>query len=82
MPAIIKLPYMGKHKETHARIARANTLEIPFADLHEHEAAQVEDATRPSDPYEVLVRKVTHLAELLDITEQEAERVLFQRIGQ
>lgn len=82
MHAIIKLPYMGKHKETHQRVARANTLEIPFTDLAEHEAAQVADATRPSDPYEVLVRKVTHLAELLDITEQEAERVLFQRIGQ
>lgn len=82
MHAIIKLPYMGKHKETHQRVARSNTLEIPFTDLAEHEAAQIADATRPSDPYEVLVRKVTHLAELLDITEQEAERVLFQRIGQ
>ena len=82
MHAIIKLPYMGKHKETHQRVARTNTLEIPFTDLAEHEAAQVADATRPSDPYEVLVRKVTHLAELLDITEQEVERVLLQRIGQ
>lgn len=82
MHAVIQLPYQGAHKETHKRLARANTIEIPFADLHDYESAQVEDQTRPADPYEVLVRKVTHLAELLDITEQEAERVLFARIGQ
>lgn len=81
MHAIIKLPYMGKHKETHQRVARTNTLEIPFTDLAEHEAAQVADATRPSDPYEVLVRKVTHLAELLKCSEHEAEDIILDRIG-
>ena len=80
--AIQLLPYMGAHKDKSSRLARANTIEIPFADLHDYESSQVEDKTRPSDPYEVLVRKVSHLAELLDITEQEAERVLFARIGQ
>ena len=82
MHAVIQLAYQGPHKETHKRLPRANTVEIPFADLHDYEAAQVEDQTRPADPYEVLVRKVTHLAELLNISEQEAERVLFARIGQ
>lgn len=82
MHAIITLPYMGKHKDTAVRPPRSNCIEIPFADLHDYEQAQVEESTKPTDPYEVLVRKVSHLAKLLDITEQEAERVLFARIGQ
>ena len=82
MNAVIQLPYQGPHKEVVQRIPRANTLEISFSDLRAYEREQVEDATRPSDPYEVLVRKVSHLAELLDTTEEEAERILFDRIGQ
>lgn len=82
MHAIITLPYMGKHKDITVRSPRSNCIEIPFADLHDYEQAQVEESTKPTDPYEVLVRKVTHLADLLNISEQEAERVLFARIGQ
>lgn len=82
MNAIITLPYMGKHKDTSQRTPRSNCIEIPFADLHDYEQAQVEDSTKPADPYEVLVRKVTHLAQLLNVSEQEAERILLDRIGQ
>lgn len=84
MHAVIQLPYQGPHREATAKVkAQAyRSIEIPFADLRQHELNQVEDATRSADPYDVLVRKVTHLAQLLDITEQEAERVLFDRLGQ
>ncbi len=80
--AIQLLPYMGKHKDIAVRSPRSNCIEIPFADLHDYEQAQVEDSAKPSDPYEVLVRKVSHLAQLLNVSEQEAERILFDRIGQ
>jgi len=41
MNAVITLPYMGKHPDTTRRTPRSNCIEIPFADLHDYEQAQV-----------------------------------------
>ena len=80
---ITKLPYLGKHVEPKAiKAKRLDTKEITMGALHEFELRQVEESTGDlSDPYLVLVRKVTHLANLLGCSEDEAERVLLNRIG-
>lgn len=80
---ITSLPYMGKPAETKAAVARRiESKEINMSSLHKHELAQVNETVNDfSDPYIVLVRKVTHLANLLGTTEDEAERILFARIG-
>ena len=77
------LPYLGQHAETKTAIARrADSKEISMSSLHDYELAQVEaQVSDLSDPYLVLIRKVTHLANMLGCTEDEAERVLFNRMG-
>jgi hypothetical protein len=82
-PTVTSLPYQGppvQAKPKHARL-RSNTVEIPFASLHAHEEQQVAESLGSHDPYEILTRKVTHLATLLGVDEPEAERILFDRIG-
>ncbi|MDP2323506.1 MAG: hypothetical protein Q8N51_05695 [Gammaproteobacteria bacterium] len=56
-------------------------IEINFADLGDSDRQQVEERLASLDPYEILTRKVTHLADLLGVTEAVAEHMLFDRIG-
>lgn len=62
-------------------IPRRSPIEISFIDLSDTERQAVEERLASLDPYEVLTRKVTHLAHLLDVTEAVAEHILFDRIG-
>ena len=80
---IIKLPYMGIPKETKAaQTKRIESKEINMSALHDYELAQVEaQANDLADPYVVLTRKVTHMAQLLNCPEAQAERLLFDRLG-
>lgn len=80
----IQLPYMGKPKETVVDATRTtvNKRIIPFSDLSRYEMEQVEQTLATPGPYEMWNRKVRHISELLDIDERDAERLMFQRIGQ
>lgn len=77
------LPYMGKPVETRKQLERrANTVEINMGALSDYERAQVDARNgADTDPYLVLTRKVTHLADLLGCNEDEAERILLNRLG-
>lgn len=46
------------------------------APLSEADREQIEERLGSLDPYEALIRKITNLAELLDVSEREAERIL------
>ena len=79
MPALNFLPYQGKPKERPA--LRSPVIEISMSDLSEHEHAQVLSRLQTqTDPYVTLTNKVTRLAELLNCSEEEAERLLFDRL--
>ena len=76
------LEFNFKQKDIAIQRLRANTLEIPMADLRDYEQRQLDDKQSDlTDPLTVLEAKITHLAELLGCTEEHAERVLFKRIG-
>ena len=62
-------------------IRRNSPIEISFTDLSDTERQAVEERLASLDPYEVLTRKVSHLADLLGVTETVAEHMLFDRIG-
>lgn len=53
---------------------------IEFVPLDEHMESQRCIADDSTDPYVVLRRKTKHLAELLDCTEAEAERIILEKI--
>ena len=77
-----QLPYMGPHQDVTKRIINRVTKTIPFSELHDYEVAQVDEAlNKLGDPYDVLIRKVEHLSDILGCSEAQAERVLFKRIG-
>lgn len=81
IPKITTLPYMGKPK--YPKPARQfEPKEISFTQLHDYEKAQVDAQINEfDDPCLVLVRKVTHLAALLGCDEDQAERILLDRLG-
>lgn len=60
---------------------RRTPVEVNFVDLSDSDRQEVEERLASLDPYDVLTRKVTHLAHLLDVTEAVAEHILFDRIG-
>ena len=77
-----QLPYLGPHVETTKRVINKITRAIPFSELHDYEIEQVEARLGSStDPFDVLANKVEHLSDILGCSEAEAERVLFERIG-
>lgn len=83
MPAVIKLPYMGQHKEPTKHFAPPMR-SIPFTDLHDHEIERnfcADELHEHRDPLDVLINKVEHLSQLLGCTEAKAERILLQRLG-
>lgn len=80
---ITQLPYLGEHKDDTKRIINRITKTIPFSELHEYEMAQVdEQMNKLADPYKVLERKIEHLSSILGCSEADAERILFNRLGQ
>ena len=80
--AITKLPYMGKTVEIATPRVMQNDRIVNFSALREYELEQVMAQTNDmTDPYEVLTRKVTHLAALLRCSEEQAERIILDRIG-
>ena len=80
---ITQLPYLGEHKEDTKRIINRITKTIPFSELHEYEMNQVDEAlNKHTDPYKVLERKIEHLSSVLGCSEADAERILFDRLGQ
>lgn len=79
-PKLTILPYQGPH-----RLARPSskpvTFEINMSALSAHEQQTLDERLSPlSDPYTVFTNKVTHLAELLNCTEREAERILLEKL--
>lgn len=74
----IQLPYMGKPIEPTPKFERLRAVEIPMADLHDHEMRNI---SMHDDPADVLIAKVEHLAQLLGCSEQKAERLLFARLA-
>jgi len=81
MPPVTQLlPYLGPHKENSQGQQRAKWLEIPASYLQNYELDQQRDRLSP-DPMDILIAKVAHLAELLNCSEEQAERILFKRIG-
>lgn len=60
---------------------RRTPVEISFVDLSDSDRQEVEERLASLDPYDVLTRKVSHLADLLNVTEAVAEHILFDRIG-
>ena len=58
-------------------INRNTIVIVSFEDLDDNELRQL---TAP-DPYAVLRAKTEHLADLLGCTEQQAERLILDRIG-
>lgn len=80
MHTTIQLPYMGKpvEPELKTKADRLRAVEIPMADLHDHEMRNI---SMHDDPADVLIAKVEHLAQLLGCSEQKAERLLFARLA-
>jgi hypothetical protein len=79
--AVTQLPYMGKHTEPKTKLTR-EPLEISMSSLRAYEVERLEARiTVDTDPYEILTKKVKHLAQLLSCSEADAERVLFERVG-
>lgn len=77
MPKTIILGYKPPPKP----VPRRTPVEVNFSDLSDSDRQQVEERLASLDPYEILTRKVSHLAHLLDVTEAVAEHILFDRIG-
>lgn len=80
MPSVQYLPYQGPPVEIKPKHARQHAIEIPFADLRDHEQKQVDERFASHDPYEVLIRKVSRLAAILNCSEAEAEHLMFERL--
>lgn len=72
---IIKLPYMGIKQAPRAN--QPDAVEINMSSLR---FADVERIDEDSDPCDILMRKVSRLAELLKCSEAQAENILFDRI--
>ena len=72
---IVKLPYMGVHRNPVRK--QPASIEINMSSLR---FADVERIDEDSDPLEILMRKVTRLAQLLKCSEAQAEDILFDRI--
>lgn len=59
------------------RIKRQVEIRVEFVSIEE--AGEVGDTTH--EPYAMLRAKTKHLADLLDCTEAEAERLILDRLG-
>lgn len=49
-----------------------------YIEVHIDEAKDL--TSTEHEPYEVYVRKIEHLAQILDCTEEQAERLLLERL--
>ncbi|MDM0116904.1 hypothetical protein QTI66_32780 [Variovorax sp. J22R133] len=52
-----------------------------YSRLSQEDKHAFDEAISTPDPYAVLRAKTLHLAELLDCTEAEAERIILERLG-
>ena len=54
---------------------------IPYSQLSPDDQAQFDAHFAAPDPYAVLRAKTVHMAELLGCSEQDAERLILDRVG-
>jgi hypothetical protein len=77
---ITRLPYLGR-PAAQRRASKSPILEINMSALSKHQEQELENKLSDlTDPYLVFTNKVTHLAEMLDCTEREAERIILARL--
>ena len=78
---VIKLPYMGIHKDDDTYLTPYNTEEIKFKRAISREVG--DDAQRPpefQDPLDILLSKIDSLSKLLSCSAEAAEAILFNRL--
>ena len=80
MNAVVKLPYLGKPRDADITDVY-RTVEIPFSGLRASHAAYVEETLAASDdPASIFEAKMERIASSLGISEEEAQRLYFNRI--